>query len=378
MRRFSWAQACGRRLARHGLDAPLASPADVARAVVGLHGQMMPAAELAVGVRTRGTTRVDVRHALWGSRELVKTYGPRGTVHVVAAADLERWCAGLMAAPWAAGRRPPAMRLTDEQADLVVGAVDAALAEADLTVDELDVQVVARTGPWAGDLVMPGFDAWWPRWRQMIPVAAYHGALCFAPDRDRRTVYTSPRRWLPGFTTPRPSLEGLLLDYLHAYGPATTDQLAQWLGVPATALRSAVAAVTDRLEEVDLEGAPALLPAGEDGPEPDADDDLRLLPYFDPYVVGAHPRSLLFPGAAERALNRGQAGTRAVMLVGGTVAGIWHYRRSGRRIEVTAEPFTPLTARLRRRLDDRVGRVGEILEATPTLHVGEVTSGRHL
>jgi Winged helix DNA-binding domain len=381
VRPYSWEQACARRLLRHGLSRPLATPADAARAVVGMHAQVMSAAELALGVRTTGTTRTDVRKALWSERALVKTYGPRGTVHLVAACDLGAWCAGLSAAPWAAARRPPSMRMTDEQVDQVVGAVDAALSAADLTVDELDDEVVGRTGPWAGDLVIPGFDGWWPRWRQVIATAAYRGVLCFGPDRGRRTTYTSPRRWVPGFegVATTYGLPDLVLDYLRSYGPATAEEAARWLGVPAGALQAAVAAMTDDLVEVDLAGSTALLPAGDADPDGEPDDRLRLLPYFDPYVVGCHPRSLLFPGdTAGRALTRGQAGTRAVVLAGGTVAGIWHHRRTARKVEVTVEPFTALSRRQLRQLDDEVERIGSILEATPTLAVGTVTAGRHL
>ncbi len=184
----------------------------------------------------------------------MKTYGPRGTVHLVPATDLAAWCAGLAAAPWAASRLPPSVRMSPEQVDLVVEAVDAALADADLTVDELDGPVVRRTGPWAGELVVPGFDGWWPRWRQVIPMAAYRGVLCFGPDRARRTTYTSPRRWVPGFqgVSAAHGLPDLVLGYLRSYGPATIEQVAQWLGVPASGLRRAVATLADELVEVDL------------------------------------------------------------------------------------------------------------------------------
>ena len=46
---------------------------------------------------------------------------------------------------------------------------------------------------------MPAFQDNWPRWRQVESVATSRGALCFGPDRGRRTTYTSPSRWLPGF-----------------------------------------------------------------------------------------------------------------------------------------------------------------------------------
>jgi hypothetical protein len=358
---------------------------EAAAAVVGMHAQVMSAAELALGIRTAAATRADVRAGLWTRRELVKTYGPRGTVHLVPAADLPAWCAGLAAAPWATSRLPPSVRMSPEQVDLVVEAVDGALADADLTVDELDGPVVQRTGPWAGELVVPGFDGWWPRWRQVIPMAAHRGVLCFGPDRARRTTYTSPPRWVPGFqgVSAAHGLRDLVLGYLRSYGPATIEQVAQWLGVPATGLRRAVAPLADELVEVDLHGAPALLPAADAGPDGELDGEVddrpRLLPYFDPYVVGCHPRSSLFPGAAAvRALSRGQAGTRAVVLIGGTVAGIWHHRRNGRRVDITVEPFGELTSRQLRQLDTEVQRIGEVLEATPTLAVGTVTAGRHL
>ena len=45
---------------------------------------------------------------------------------------------------------------------------------------------------------------------------------------------------------------------------------------------------------------------------------MRLLPYFDAYVVGSHPREVVFPGRAyERALSGGQAGNFPVVLVDG-------------------------------------------------------------
>jgi DNA glycosylase AlkZ-like len=347
-----------------------------------MHAQVMSAAELALGLRAPGTTRADVRDALWTRRELVKTYGPRGTVHVVAASELAAWCGALSAAPWAPTRHPPSVRMTPDQMDAVVDAIDAALSQADLTVDELDAAVPARAGSWAGELVVPGFDGWWPRWRLAIPTAAYRGVLCFGPDRGRRTTYSGPRRWVPGFAGPgtADALRGLVLDYLASYGPATADQIALWLGVPATAMRPVVGSMAADLAEVELDGTAAHLPAGDAEPEGDEDGEtLHLLPYFDPYVVGCHPRSRLFPGdASVRALSHGQAGTRAALIVGGTVAGIWHHRRAGRTLHVTVEPFGELSARQRSDLDGEVERVAAVLQATPTLSLGPVAAKSHL
>uniref|UniRef100_UPI00403FFA72 DNA glycosylase AlkZ-like family protein n=1 Tax=Streptomyces sp. DG1A-41 TaxID=3125779 RepID=UPI00403FFA72 len=69
---------------------------------------------------------------------------------------------------------------------------------------------------------------------------------------------------------------------------------------------------------------------------------VRLLPYFDAYIIAAQPRERLFPRAAfERALAGGQAGNYPVLLVDGVVAGVWHQRRQGRRTTVTVQASRP-------------------------------------
>ena len=81
---------------------------------------------------------------------------------------------------------------------------------------------------------------------------------------------------------------------------------------------------------------------------------------------------------ASRALTpAGQAGNYPVLLVDGVVGGVWHQRRSGRKLAITVEPLCELTAPHRRQLDDEVGLVGAVMEATATLTVGTVRVGPH-
>jgi len=378
--RLTWPEVSARRLARNHLAAPAADPARISADVLGIHAQVMSAAEMSICVRTKDKNRSDVRDALWRAKTLVKSRGPRGTVHLLAAEDLPMWTGALSALPHGRSPFPDGVRMTAEQTDQVVEAIADALAAEDgeLTVDELNDAIVQRTGAWAGERVMEAFQDKWPRWRQVENVAANRGALCFGPDRGRRTTYTSPGRWLPGFA-PAPAeqaLAELVRRFLHAYGPATSAQFARWLGSPP----GWTAELFDRLpglETVDFEGSPAVINKGDRGGA-DAAAGLRLLPYFDAYGIGSHPRSLLFPGrAADRALNGGQAGNIPLLLIDGEVGGVWHQKRSGKKIAVTVEPLTDLTAKQRKALDAEVGRIGQILEGTPTLTIGEITVGAH-
>ncbi|MER5686467.1 winged helix DNA-binding domain-containing protein [Streptomyces sp. NPDC002205] len=375
----TWAQANARRIERQGLAAPMTSSPDRAvAAMLAAHAQVPSAAELSVGLRLAGATRTDVRKALWNERTLVRTYGPRGTVHLLTAAELPLWTGALSAIP--AGTSPfrQDVRLSADQTEEVLAAVGDALAGAELTIDELSDAVVARTGPWAGDRVMPAFQDMWPRWRQVMHLAGHRGVLCFAPDRGRKVAYTNPG------ATPLDgpeALAGLVHRYLYAYGPATPQHFAKWLAAPNSWAVSVFAeqAGAGAIEEVAYEGGgPAWLVAGDTDFPTGPARGVRLLPYFDAFAIASQPRERLFPDAAyTRALAGGQAGNHPVLLIDGTVAGVWHQRRSGRRIAVTVEPLSPLTTGQLRGLEEQVERVGAVLEGKPELAVGKVTVGPH-
>ncbi|MGW7361830.1 winged helix DNA-binding domain-containing protein [Streptomyces sp. NPDC054841] len=387
-RSVTWTEANARRIARQGLAAPAsakdASPATVTGAMLGAHAQVLSAAELSVALRLEGATRVDVREALWTDGTLVKTYGPRGTVHLLPTADLPLWTGALSAIPAGTNPMPPGIRMTHEQTEEVLAAIGAALAHSALTVDELTDAIVERTGTWAGDRVMEAFQDKWPRWRQVTHTAAHRGLLCFGPNRGRKVTYTNPHRALPGFTPQAgpAALAELVRRYLHAYGPAVPQHFAKWLAAPrgwADGLFDSLAA-EGAIEEVLFEGGPAWVAAGDTGFPDGPVHGVRLLSYFDAFTIASQPRELLFPGRAyDRALAGGQAGNRPVLLVDGTVAGVWHQRRSGRRIAVTVEPIgsQALTPARRRAVEEQAERVGEALEGSAELTVGEVTVGFH-
>ncbi len=380
---MSWAGAVQRRLTRHGLGADPLTLVEAARAMAGAHAQVRSAAELSLGLRTVDQTCSGVRAALWTEHSLTKTYGPRGTVHLLATDDLPLWWAALSAIP-PPSSAPRSTAMTPDQTEQVIEAIGASVEDAQeqpLTMTELSAEVVRRTGPWAGDPVMPAFQVRWPRWRQAITTAGHRGVLAFGPDRGREVTFTSPRRWLGPRPDPSPAaaLDWLLRRYLYAYGPARPRDFAQWLAAPKDWADQRFAAAGD-LQPVELEGHPAFaLPEDAEADVAPA-TGVRLLPYFDAFVVGSHPRTLLYPGrAAERALSpTGQAGNYPVLLLDGQVAGVWHQKRSGTTISITVEPLRRLTKPQRRGLDDQVERLAVILESSAaSLTVGHVAVGPH-
>jgi Winged helix DNA-binding domain len=375
---LTWTQVCSRRLARHGLaaSAEYSRPADVVAAMAGTHAQVLSAAELAVGLRLADATRERVRTALWEEHTLVKTYGPRGTVHLLPTRDLPLWVTALSAVPPQPNPFRDGVRMTAGQTEEVIAAIGSVLRDAELTIDELGAAVVAATGPWAGDLVMPAFQGLWPRWRQVMHLAGMRGVLCFGPGRGRKVTYTSPARWLPGGTGTREALAHVLTSYLRAYGPGTPQRFAHWLNAPVGWAAGVFDELAGELRRVEVDGAPAWAAAGDTFAPEDPPAGVRLLPYFDGYAyrVGNQPPDLLYPG---RATDRALRGNFQLLLVDGVVAGLWHQRRTGRRADVTVEPLVRLTPGQRDELDHQVTRVGEFLGVRPRLTIGTVTVGGH-
>src|SRR5436305_8153820 len=96
-----WSHVTARRIARQGLDAPskVTRPADIVRTLCGAHAQVLSAAFWSIGLRSASLTAPEVSDALWTEHSLVKTFGPRGTVHLLAAHDLPLWVGALSAIP---------------------------------------------------------------------------------------------------------------------------------------------------------------------------------------------------------------------------------------------------------------------------------------
>jgi hypothetical protein len=220
MKTFSSDEIIARQYARNYLfePAPASKAAQVVSAVCGIQAQMMPAAELDLSARLADITQAELRHALWQERTLVKTYGPRGTLHLLPAAELPLWMAAMRAGeqrnpiPWYA-----ALSVKPKQAEALVDAIGEAVDGKCLTREELADTVARRVGKWAREGIA---SAWADR---ASGEAAFRGRLCFGPPQGSRVTFVRADQWIKHWQEldPEKSLLEILRRYLKAYGPAT-------------------------------------------------------------------------------------------------------------------------------------------------------------
>jgi hypothetical protein len=342
----------------------------------------MPAAEVSLGIRVAGITRQDVRAALWEQRSLVKTVGIRGTIHLFPADELPLWLAALRTREGEDAKRLARQGLDAAQLETVVATLGEVLDGQCLTLKQIDPEMERRLGAWATETAGLAWVNGCPRWRMALGTAEGRGVICYGPPAGTEVTFVRPDQWLGGWhdVDPQEALVEVFRRYLHAYGPATARDFAQWFALPLPAARAVQAAVADELVEVDVEGDPGwLLAADLAALGPEAHQSVHLLPHFDCYGIGCHPRARLFLAETKhRTLVGGQAGPVPVLLVDGVVAGVWKREGSGRRVAIQVEPFAPLTPAQQTQLEAAAARIGAILETTPTLTVGPITVRPHL
>ena len=315
-------------------DSPGRAVAGIAAHLGGLQAQAAPPARLAVRPRAAGLTAADVDRA-GADRDVTRTWAMRGTLHLVATADV-RWMTGLFGPvfAWKDRRRRLQLGLGDELCQRALTALASILAASPpLTRAEL-----------ISELAVAGIEID-PRTQQpphLLGYAAARGLICRGPDRPGdEPTYALLDDWAPD--APGLSRDDALAElarrYLGGYGPAGRPDFGTWSGLPAADTRRAwelIAAETVPVtaagaELAALAGAPladapltdtqANAQAGAQAAQAAASLAPRLLGHFDPLLMGYQDRDLILDPEHTKRIQAGGGFIQPTVLAGGRVAG---------------------------------------------------------
>jgi hypothetical protein len=378
---LSWPQAIGRRLARQHLLDPV-PPDDLVRVasdICGVHAQVAASAELMLGMRLQGVTRQDVRAALWRSRTLIKTVGLRGTLHLLPAAEVPLWMAANRLRVAAEERRMARMGIDPTELHRVIEAIAEIVGREPMSRPDLERELESRVGGWAVRSNQ-GWMGTYRNWPMAMGYAAALGHVCYGPGDGGRSTFVRLADW-SGWREVDPVEGGCfaLRRFLSAYGPSTQAEFSRWFTLEPAITRELFAASQGELAEVDVEGHRRwILRSDLDStPEP-APGAVHLLPHFDVYVVGSHPRDQLIAGDTPvAAASPGTAAPFAVVIIGGRVAGVWERRPKGKRLLIRVHAYRPLNRRQRSSVEAQAERIAQVLERECELEFGEVDLRPH-
>jgi hypothetical protein len=315
--------------------------AEVARDLVALHATDPASVFLAAAARMRAPSVEAVERALYEDRLLLRMLGMRRTMFVVPvelAPVVQAACTRAIAAAQRrlteqligqAGIADDPARWLEEVEAATLKALEArgSATAAELAADEprLRSQLVLAEGKSYAS--RPNVTT-----RVLLGLAA-DGLI--VRGRPRGSWISSQYRWspigswLPGgmaeWSTEAAQAE-LVRRWLAAFGPGTVADLKWWTGLTAGQVKRALAAA--EVVEVDLDGAPGLVLAGDLEPPPAAEPWVALLPALDPTVMGWTGRGWYLGEHGPTLFDRnGNAGP--TVWWDGRIVGGWAQRKDG-------------------------------------------------
>jgi winged helix DNA-binding protein len=358
---LSWEQVLAFRLVRHCLDQRLPlGGAEVASRINGVQAQVMSAAELSIGARSSSESSAGVQQGLWEKRSLVKTWAMRTTLHLLPAEELPLFMAAVRRRSEARERTwLKYFGLEAGQVLELVEAVGRALDGRCLTRRELAEAVAGKPSGMSLEQLLSG-------WGTYLGLPARHGKLIFGPSLGTSVRFVRPDQWIGSWkeVDEIAAEKELLRRYLRVNGPAVRNDFQLWLG--ATPSLPAWKAVLPEMAEVSVEGRRGWLLAGDVDAVRAAKfgDDVRLLPFFDHYLLTHHTgREHLVAAEHKAKVYRTAGWVTPTVLVRGRIAGTWDLTKG----VVTVSEFQPLTARERRGVAREVERLGHFLGASVRL-----------
>jgi hypothetical protein len=269
------------------------SPAQIVRHLLAVQAQDFASVPLALRARSKGLARADL-HAALDSGELIISWLNRGTLHLVHHDDY----------PWLHALTAPTTRTANNRRLAQEGVTDPARAVRAIAKALEDGPLLRRD---IGERIGFGGQAL----THLLLAASLDGLIVRGPVRGKEQTFGLLGE-LPKVDRSK-ALKELGTRYAAGHAAATDADLAYWSGLPARD----VSVPRKR-------GVTPLQPG----------DSLRLLPPFDPYILGWKDRSFAIPGALAKRVMPGGGMFRAVVLVDGRVTGTWS--RAGGRVAVDA------------------------------------------
>jgi hypothetical protein len=210
---------------------------------------------------------------------------------------------------------------------------------------------------------------------QTFRSALVEGLICFGPERDNKATFVRVDQWLPKHKeVPEQQAKQILLRrYLRAYDPATLRDFSKWSGIPSQEANEVWVSMKDELVEVTIEDVKAfILRKDYDQLANSVLDDqvLRLLPHFDPYMLGHAEKDHLVNANHYKRIYSNQGWISPVVLLNGRVIGAWSYKRGGKRWSLEIEPFEKFSRSIRDKIGEEAASLGNFLGASLGIKLG--------
>jgi Winged helix DNA-binding domain len=346
---------------QHLVRRRLHDPRQIITHLGAVQSQDFPGALWALAQRLQGVSLEALRCA-FDRGDFVRTHVLRPTWHFVAPEDI-RWLLGLTAPRI---RRAAASRerqlgmdstLTSRACDTIARALEGGQV---LTRAELGAALTRAGIDWHAD---GGLLA------HLVSVAELEAIICSGPLRGAQHTYALLDERVP----PAPSLSReeavaeLVARYFSSHGPATLNDFAWWSGLTVADARLGLGALGTRFTSQQVGELTYWFEGDSVVDATPKEELLLLLPNYDEFTVAYRSRELFYPRQITYTPGpRYDAPFGNVIVLGGTVLGIWKRSVRNGALSIEAEWFNPPTRQQLADFDAAVACYRSFLGTKPT------------
>jgi hypothetical protein len=379
----SWEQVRAFRVVRHHLArrAPRQSVPTVLGDIGGAQAQLLSAAQVSIADRVRDLKPEDLDTALWEDRTLAKAWCMRRTLHLLPSKELATFVRG---SARRAEKEIRWMRKHGVSESELSALLDAVLASLDESITRRELaERVSRSlelpmrwkegGGWGSERRIPCVrlgPVTCPAY-YMLHLVGARGVVCSGPNRSNEATFVRADAWIPYWRDlPVDRAEDeLLRSYLRGFGPATVRDFVAWTRMTLGDALGIWDRVVDELSPVNVEGWAAWV-LRKDLPDLETSrmehPTVRLLPYFDSYLLGHMERGHLVDAGDHSRVYRNQGWVAPVVLVDGRVQGVWSHDRAGNRLRVKVRPLNRIPRSVTSALQAEADELGSFLGCRDT------------
>lgn len=360
-------------LARQGLLERLApSPVRVVESIGALQAQYWPALPVALWSRVHGFAAADLYDALEAGDLVVGTL-IRRTLHLVSAAEHPSYSMVTEVGGFNEWRRTSAEPARQAKAlrssvlrylkrtrtpDEICAFIEEWLSAHPGAIDEAELAVQRKYKwrafyTWSALLRVPADGRWSAKAPTAFRAAPYPPGSSGAPAADR-------------------ALADVVRCHLRAFGPATAEDVATWIGWRTPPVREALERLAPGLERFTDEAKRTLydLPDGL-RPDPDTEAPVRFLPAFDSTLLAyaRDRRQRILPDEHKEAVyTRANLRLHPTFLVDGMVAGLWGIDVKRRAATLTLRPFARPSRATQAALEEEAERLVRFSQPAASTH----------
>jgi len=224
--------------------------------------------------------------------------------------------------------------------------------------------------------------AWMEKVWSAFKAALAEGLICYGPNRGSEASLVRVDQWLQGHrlgkhriperrAKKRPDMSAaeaqqiLYRRYLGAYGPATVRDFCGWSGISVQEATATFETLREELIEIDVEEQQGWILRKDYAEMANGHvqrETVRLLPRFAPFLLGHAEKDHLVDLQCYKRVYRGAGWISPVVLVNGTVAGIWSHKRRADRVSIQCVALKNFSKSIRAKIEEEAGSLARFLE----------------